>query len=269
MIYVGLLILGLGLGVMINLLADDLPGRTRPGRPHCMACGRPYHPSQWLALTAWLTGRGRCAQCGTLMRWRKPAVEIASAALLVFLYQRFDATPKGALLALLLECLLLISVIDLEHRLILYVTLLPAAGAALLYGVFGAGGEPGPALTRTLIGGAAGFGVFYVFYLLGFAYSAWIARRRGEPLDEIAFGGGDANLGGVVGLAVGWPAILLTLFYTVMSGGLIAGLFLVVMILRRRNALLIPIPYGPFIVFGAVMVLVFSADVSRLYGFTP
>ena len=44
--------------------------------------------------------------------------------------------------------------------------------------------------------------------------------------------------GGVVGLAVGWPGIILTVFYSVLAGGLIAGLFLLYNALRRRNALL-------------------------------
>jgi leader peptidase (prepilin peptidase)/N-methyltransferase len=264
-----LFLLGLALGAGLNQLADDLPHRSRPGRPHCPQCGREYDPRQWLSLAAWPTGRRRCAQCGAPQAWRRPIVELTSALMLVFLYNRFGAAPRALLLGLLLECLLLITVIDLEHRLILYVTIFPAALAALLYGLFGTGGEWPQTLSRSLIGGLAGFGVFYAFYLLGFVYSALVASRRGAPLDEVAFGGGDANLGGVVGLAVGWPAMILTIVYAVVAGGLIAGLILLIMSARRRNALLVPIPYGPFIVLGAVAVLVFGTEVRRFYGFAP
>jgi leader peptidase (prepilin peptidase) / N-methyltransferase len=272
MIYIAfiiLAILGVGLGAVLNALADDLPNYVRPSLPHCHKCGLPYHSSQWVALVAWVQGRSRCAQCQARMHWRRPVVEIASAIMLIFLYQRFGLTPKFFLLSLFLECMLLITVIDLEHRLILYTTIVPAALAALLYGLFANGGELWPALVRSLIGGAVGYGVFYLFYLLGFVYSAWVARRRGQPLDEIAFGGGDVNLAGVIGLAVGWPAIVLSLVYTVMAGGVISGLFLAFMFLRRRNALLTPLPYGPFIVLGAVIVLVFASELRRLYGITP
>jgi prepilin signal peptidase PulO-like enzyme (type II secretory pathway) len=264
-----LIILGLSLALLINILADDLPHRLIPSRPHCHSCSFPQPRWQWLATVALLTGRGRCGQCGSPITWRKPVVELASVLILLFLYHRFDLTLKFGLLALLLECLLLITVIDMEHRLILYVTIFPAAAAALLYGLFGAGADLQAALTQTLTGGAVGFGVFYLFFLLGQLYGRFVAWRRGEPLDEIAFGGGDANLGGVVGLAVGWPGIILTLFYTVLSGGAVAALVLVIMFLRRRNALLIPIPYGPFIVFGAVIVLVFADELRRLVGITP
>ncbi len=261
--------LGAAIGAALNALADDLPNYLKPKPPHCHACSFPYHPLQWVAVVGLLTGRSRCAQCGSRLRWRKPIVEIVSALILVFLYLRFGLTLKNVFLALFLEGLLLITVIDLEHRLILYSTIFPTSVAALVYGLLAAVGDGWSALTRTLIVGAVGFGVFYIFYLLGFVYSAWVARRQGQPLDEIAFGGGDANLGGVVGLAVGWPGITLSVVYAVLAGGLISALFLIFMSLWRRNALLMPIPYGPFIVFGAVVVLVFAPELRHLVGITP
>ncbi|HLF00426.1 MAG TPA: hypothetical protein VI547_00475, partial [Anaerolineales bacterium] len=97
-------------------------------------------------------------------------------------------------------------------------------------------------------------------------YSAWVARRRGEPLDEIAFGYGDANLGGVVGLAVGWSGIVVSIVYAVLAGGIVSAIFLAVMALRKRNSLFTPIPYGPFIVFGAVLMLLFSVEVRQFLG---
>ncbi len=264
-----LIIAGILAGAIINILADDLPRRARPGAPRCHACHFSFRRSQVVALWAFAVGQWRCAHCGAALRWRRPLVEIASAVLLGFVFQRFGVTARAWLLSLLLECLLLITVIDLEHRLILYVTIFPTAAVALAYGLVARAPDFGTALVQTLVGGAVGFGVLYLFYLLGFVYSAWVARRRGAPLDEVAFGGGDANLGGVIGLAVGWPGIVLSLFYTVLSGGAVAAIYLFVMYLRRRNSLLTPIPYGPFIVLGAVLLLLFAEELQRLYGQAP
>jgi len=269
MLQFALIILGGLIGSALNVLADDLPHRTRPHSPHCHACGFPYHRSQWAALAALVAGRWRCAQCNAPLLWRRVVVEVASAAMLAYVFQRFGLTLKFGLLAALLECLLLITVIDLEHRLILYITVFPTAVVALLYGLFGGELDFNPALTKTLIGGGVGFGVFYLFYLLGIGFGVIMARVRGEPLSEIAFGGGDANLGGVVGLAVGWPGIVLTVLYAVVSGGIAAGLYLTIMRLRKRYNSFTPIPYGPFIVFGAVVILLFAADIKRFYGTGP
>lgn len=257
-----LILLGLLLGAAINALADDLPRRVRPQMPHCEACGELHHPLQWSAALAFLAGRGRCGHCGAPLRLRRVAVEIVSAVLLVYLFARFGPTTRFVLLAALLECFWLITVIDLEHRLILYVTVIPAAFIALLYGLFGA--ERGAA--RTLIGGAVGFGALYAVYLFGWGFSALLARIRKQPLGETAFGGGDVNLAGVIGLAVGWQGIVLALMIAILSGGVGATLYLIVMALRRRYKLFTAIPYGPFLVFGAVMLLLFDAEIKRRFG---
>lgn len=260
------IVLGVLSGALINLLADTLPYRMRPDAPRCHACHFSLRGSQVVTVWAFAVGQWRCAQCGAGLRWRRLTVEIASAALLAFVAQRFGLTVRSLLLSLLLECLLLITVIDLEHRLILYVTVGPAAAAALAYSLFGTGRAWMAALVPTLIGGAVGFGVFFGFYVLGFAYSALVARLRGQPLNEIAFGGGDVNLGGVVGLAVGWPAIVLSLFYTVLSGGVVAVLFMLVLHFRRQDWRFRPIPYGPFIVLAASVLLLFPDEIRSFYG---
>lgn len=257
-----LILIGLLLGAAINALADDLPRRVRPQVPHCEACGELHHPLLWSAVVAFLIGRGRCAHCGAPLRLRRVAVEIASAVLLVYLFARFGPTARFVLLAALLECLLLITVIDLEHRLILYVTIVPTAFVALLYGLFGA--ERG--VSRTLLGGAVGFLSLLVVYGLGGVFTWLMARIRKQALSEAAFGGGDVNLAGVIGLAVGWTGIVLALMIAILSGGVGATLYLLVMLIRRRYSLFTAIPYGPFLVFGAGVVLLFDAEIKRRFG---
>ena len=255
-------LIGLILGAAINALADDLPRRVRPELPHCDACGELHHPLLWSAVAAFLLGRGQCAQCGAPFRLRRVVVEIASAVLWVYLFARFGATTRFVLLAALLECLLLITVIDLEHRLILYVTVFPTALVALMYGLFGA--ERG--LSRTFLGGAVGFLSLLVVYWLGGLFTWLVARIRKRPLSEVAFGGGDVNLAGVIGLAVGWQGIVLALMIAILSGGVGATLYLIVMALRRRYTLFTAIPYGPFLVFGAVVLLLFDSEIRRRFG---
>ena len=65
MIYIAFIILGVlgvGVGAVLNALADDLPHYVRPSLPHCRECGLPNHSSQWVALVAFVRGRSRCAQ---------------------------------------------------------------------------------------------------------------------------------------------------------------------------------------------------------------
>jgi leader peptidase (prepilin peptidase)/N-methyltransferase len=261
MVQLLLALIGLLAGGVINALADDLPSRAELRQPRCPACDQRYAPIQWVAVVAFLTGRGRCGFCDASLALRRVLVEIVSALMLVFLYDKFGPSLKFLLLAVLLEGLWLITIIDLEHRLILYITIFPMIGVAILYSLFGAERS----WQRTLVGGLVGFGVVYLIYLLGWVFGAVAARRRGEPLNEIPFGGGDVNLAAVLGLAVGWSGILLSLFITVMTGGLGALIYMLFMSFRRRYDAFTPIPYGPFLVLGAVVLLVFDAEIRQYF----
>ena len=262
MIEVLLLLLGILIGSLINGLADDLPRRITFHFPsHCPNCDAVNPPLRRVALIGFFTPHRRCANCSMSLSWRTLFVEIISSAMLFFLYQKFGLTLKFGLLALLMECLLLITVIDLEHRLILYVTVIPSAFIALIYGIFGAGHD----LSKTLLGGAAGFGFIYSVYLFGWVFSKVMTCIRGQELDEVVFGGGDVYLSGVIGLAVGWSGIVLALFMAIMVGGASAAIYLIIAILRRRYNVFTPIPYGPFLVLGAIVLLVFSEEIRVYY----
>jgi len=63
-------------------------------------------------------------------------------------------------------------------------------------------------------------------------------------------------LGGFIGLVLGFPQVLTALFVAVLLGGL-AGLlyWFVQAVILRRYSLFTAIPYGPFLVIGAMLVM--------------
>jgi prepilin signal peptidase PulO-like enzyme (type II secretory pathway) len=81
-----------------------------------------------------------------------------------------------------------------------------------------------------------------------------------------ALGFGDVNLSGVLGLILGWPLILPTLFLSILIGGVVSLVYMLTMLAFRRYQLLMAIPYGPFLVSGAVLLIFFRDSVlSRLF----
>jgi leader peptidase (prepilin peptidase)/N-methyltransferase len=236
-------------GGLVNWLADALPIYRRPVRPRCHRCGGPRGPMAWLGLLDAASG-SVCRYCGARRGARAWLVELACAAFAVWMYLRDPSLAvflPGLLVGLVF---LLIAVIDIEHRLILRIVALPSA---VLLGVIGAL-QPNRGPVKVLLGGVAGFLILWLMYLLGLAFSRWMARRRGAPLEEVAFGFGDVMLGGLIGLVVGWPGVIIA----VVTGVLLAGVFslgyLGLMILRRRYSTFTPIPYGPFLLAGAGLV---------------
>jgi leader peptidase (prepilin peptidase) / N-methyltransferase len=257
--------LGLALGIPLNMLADDLPpdelGLKRPlRRPHCAYCGVDYAWRHWLAVGHWLMRRGRCEHCGGARRLRPVVVELLMglglAGLWVWAKGDWTAFGPAAVLAFIFA---LITIIDIEHRLILWGVVLPAA---VVIGIMQAVNHGG---WKTLWGGLAGYGLVAGMFLLGQLFSAGLARLRGRPIDEVAFGSGDVNLAALVGLAVGWPEMLLVLMVTIFSGGAFAFLYLIVQTLRRRYNAYTAIPYGPFFVLGAAVVYLYGRDFAAWY----
>ena len=247
---VGIGILGWLLGVAVNLLSDSLPATRRFHAPTCTHCRAPRPVAGWSALTAALSGTWTCGYCGSARSLRGPVVELAGAAGTLLLFVR-DPRASVLLPALLVGfTFLLITVIDLEHRLILHVVVLPAAIILGTIGIL----DPARGALKTLGGGLAGAGSFYLLFLLGEAFARAIARARQKPLDEVAFGFGDVTLAGLIGLIVGWPAVVLALLLGILTAGVFSLGHVLVMLLRRRYSAFTPIAYGPFLILGASLV---------------
>jgi leader peptidase (prepilin peptidase)/N-methyltransferase len=257
------LIPGWALGVLINLAADGLPRGGWLRRPVCQACGAPRPPAAWPALPAWFLRIHRCAYCGVPRPARAPIVEAASALGWLALARARPDPPALAPALLISAVFLLVIVIDVEHRLIPHALTLPAAVAIGLVGAL----DPARGPVKTLLGGAAGFAFFLLLYYLGGAFARAAARLRGRALEEVAFGFGDVTLAGVIGLAVGWPGVLVALFLGILAAGAFSLAFLLGMLVRRRYTAFVPIPYGPFLVLGGWAVYLGGREVfARLLG---
>lgn len=253
------LVLGWFAGVFINYASDVLPHTRRFSRPVCRDCQRAYSWIDYLTFRA-------CRNCGILRSLRTWIVQILTPASFAYFWL-FPSKALGLPLSLIvLTYFAVITVIDLEHRLILHPTSLFGAVLGLFVGITiyqGALGLPLPsALGYSLLGGLIGFGFMYSLYLIGMFVARYRARKlqaEGEADDEEeALGGGDVYLAGVLGLMLGSQFIINGLVSGILLGGLVSLMLVIVLLLRRRylsQSLMTFIPYGPYLIAGAFRVL--------------
>jgi len=149
-------------------------------------------------------------------------------------------------------------VIDLEYRLIMHPVSIFGAALGLAVGILRVG------WVSALIGGALGFGIMWLLYMLGVLIIKMVNRRRGMPVSDVALGFGDVNLSGVLGLMLGWQMILAGLVLAVLIGGAVSLVVIVVKLVRRRYEAFMAVPYGPFLVLGAVAFIYFSDQLAVL-----
>lgn len=252
-------LIGLAVGVGLNVLADDLPpdengdrGAIKP--PHCSVCGHWFAPAHWLAMWHFLHG-GRCSHCSARRRWRSWIVELFTAGTFASLWFWAQADVGRFYAAATISTIfLLITIIDIEHRLILWRVVWVSAIILLIIGVV----SPERGWQKTLLGAVVGYSLVFGLFLLGQGYMWLVARLQGKPLDEIAFGGGDVNLAGLIGLAVGWSGVLIALFAGIVAGGVFSLGYIAVQVVRGKYNPHTAIPYGPFLVLGAMVVYLFG-----------
>jgi leader peptidase (prepilin peptidase)/N-methyltransferase len=144
--------------------------------------------------------------------------------------------------------LALVTVTDLEHRLIPNRAILPAIAIAAL-------ASPlwfGPGWWLALLGGAIGYGFFWLVVQLGDRF-----------LGRGAMGWGDVKLAAFVGLITGFPGIITALVLTIIAGGVVSLVLLLTRIVNLRSG----IPYGPFICLGGFLTMLYGQQVMARFFF--
>lgn len=237
-----LFVLGWSLGVLVNLLADSLPVERRLAAPVCDACGNPIQLTRYF----FCEPCGACGNATSARRWIVAwGLGLVFASIPLWLPERLT----NFLVILLITYFALVLVIDIEHRLILH----PISFTGVLLGAVVGFWIRGP--LATLLGGAAGFGIMFVLYLFGELFARVMAKRRGQELEEVALGFGDVNLAGVLGLMLGWPGIGIGLLLAILAGGLVSAGFLVTMLVKKNYTAFTALPYAPFLIFAACILL--------------
>lgn len=260
-------IIGVLAGGVVNVLADDLPLRRKPRLPH-------YPDDEnrqfiaWLGLTAFLLGKRTSSQ-GAKLSIRHPVTEILTAGLMILCvlvaWDKNIATVQLLFWLLFMAIFVLITVIDVEHKLILFVVMRPTAVVAIIYALAVQDATP-PTFVDHIIGGIVGFCAFWLLYNGGYLFTYVMGRLRGQQIDEVAFGYGDVMLAGVSGLILGWQSLIFALLITILLGGLGAFVYLAFKALARgRYSAFDAIPYGPYIVVGTITTMLFTTEVIGFF----
>ncbi len=226
---------GLAVGSFLNVCMYRLPRGesvvTPPSR--CPSCG---HRLRWfdnVPVLGWLVLRGRCRSCRTAISPRYPLVEVATAGFFLLQLWQVGWAPLLAVRLLFVSAMIVLFVIDLQHRILPNVITLPGIVVGLVACLFF---EPG--WRSSLIGVAAGGGVLWA---IGEAYF----RIRGEE----GMGFGDVKMLAMIGAFLGWQLMLVTLLLASLAGSIIGG----TMIAIDRGNMKYALPLGSFLALGAIV----------------
>jgi leader peptidase (prepilin peptidase)/N-methyltransferase len=278
-----LFVLGLCVGSFLNVLADRLPKGedVLKSRSHCDYC---KHKLRWYELVPLLSiilqqGKSRC--CKKRLSVQYPLVELAAGIgfVLIYSYQLFllhqsyggQAGGQAAFsfqmdiqsllnivrlisYFVLLSSFLVIFISDLKYEIIPIEMIIVGSVAALGMVFFDVAmvrsNLPAEAGNLTVLNhffSAIGAGLFF--------FGIWFFTK-GK-----AMGDGDIYLASLIGFLLGFPDIIVSLYAAFLTGALVG----IILVLGRKKSLKAHIPFGPFLIAGYGITVLWGDTILRIW----
>lgn len=241
-------IYGLIIGSFLNVCIYRIPRNESIAWPgsHCPTCS---HNLKWydnIPLVSYLVLKGKCRYCNTNISAQYPLVESLNAYVYIIMYMKFGFGLDFIFYSLISSILVSIIFIDLKEMIIpdslvlciLVLSIIHKTVNHLLYGI-------SPEIINSILG----------LLLAGGLFLAIVILSRG------GMGGGDVTLTGALGFVLGVKYIVLNIFLSFVLGAIISIVLLAAKIKTRKD----PIPFGPFIVLGFFITVLWGQDIINWY----
>ncbi|MCA9368874.1 MAG: prepilin peptidase [Pseudomonadales bacterium] len=253
-------IVGLVIGSFLNvvILRSIRDESWVTGRSHCDVCGAQIAWYDNVPLLSYLILRGRCRHCKKAISISHPVVEGLTGVLFVwwyaglFLFFKLTQEPFVVLQPLFWLAVAAILMVIFVTDVLVYVipdkavvalsALVVVYQLALMYS--------GIMQPRDFMWALMGMAVAVLFF-----FSLWfITRGRGLGL-------GDVKLIAPLTLLMGWPSAVVGIFSAFIIGAVIG----VVSVVAGKKKMKQPIPFGPFLIIGTVISLIWGHDIVSWY----
>lgn len=237
---------GITLGSFLNVCIYRMPHKESVIYPRsaCGHCGQTLKALDLIPIFSWLFLKGKCRYCSGKIAMRYPAVEALTGFVLVTIYLRYGLTLEMLVLSLLSLLLIVMALIDYDHKKILNQWVLAGAVLSLCaplvayfssyswYGYHPAG--------EWLLGSSV---PMLVILLLNLLLGALMKRQ--------ALGMGDVKvfipIGGFLGLVAAFQVIWLAF--------ILGGIFSLIWLFLLKGSSKDTLPFGPFIALGVWILL--------------
>lgn len=236
------------------------------GRSECFECGHVLKAADLVPVVSWLMLGGKCRYCRKPIK-DHPVVELLTG--LLFALSAYVLAPGstdygvGSDLTLgllptlevvrlgfwlvMLTLLIILAVYDARWLILPDKIMVPLISVALVYSA-----------TMAYMTGSRQvlLGALFAAVLAGGAFFVIVAVSKGR-----AMGGGDIKLAFAMGLMLGLKGVAVALLVA-FNAAAILGVALIAMKLRKRHD---QIPFGPFLVGGAIVGFLWAADLVQWY----
>lgn len=252
--------MGLVWGSFLNVVIYRLTHKQSPlsGRSVCPSCKKVISWKYNIPLLSYFWLGGRCHNCHKKISWQYPVIELVTGALFVWWFMvgrgffLLAGTPWGVVQPIFWlvvgMLLLVVFMADFRFGIIPDSVNLALVSLSLFYRL-------GLVLTgqmdvRDFLLAGISAAVITMFFL-----SLWLMTKKK------GFGMGDIKLAPALGLLLGWQRSIVAIFISFIVG----GIFSAVLLIMRKKKMGQTVPFGPFLVFGAAVGLLWGARIWQWY----
>ena len=219
------------------------------GRSYCPKCKKKIVWYDNFPILSYLIINGKCRKCKKSIPIQYPLVEFLNIIFFLIIYYLFSFSITSLLLMILTFAFVIIFFIDLKHYIIPNVLTFPLMVLGFLKSFSPDLNSLFPNFINSLAGGIFGYTIIWSII---FFYKQ-VKNKEGMGL-------GDAKLLAVIGFWFGWMAIPFVLF----SSSIVALILVIPSLLNRTKKFSSQIPFGPYIVIGCILYVVFIEQYKYL-----
>ena len=246
-LYFIIFLFGASVGSFLNVCIYRLPKEESiiSPRSHCTTCNKPVLARDNIPVLSYILLRGKCRNCGEKFSVIYPIIEFLTGIVFVYFFYFFGFNLKVIPYLILTCSLIVISIIDINHRIIPNEISIPFIFLGILFT---------PILPiklyDSLLGILFGGGILYSIAVI----YALVAKKEG-------MGMGDVKLLAMIGAFLGIRGVLVTILLGSFLGT-IGGFAAILLSGKGRDY---PIPFGAFLSIGAVIALLWGDEMIRVY----
>lgn len=241
-------VLGLIVGSFSNVCIYRIPRNESIIYPasHCPKCRSNISPKDNIPLLSYILLKGRCRNCKSKISIQYPIVEFLTGLTYLIIYLTYGLSIQSLVHIILSSALIIIAFIDLNDQIVPDVISLPGIVIGFIISFFVSHISYMNSALGVLVGGG-------IILIIGLAGSIIFKKE--------AMGGGDVKLAAMIGAFLGWRYIMISLFLGFFLGAL-AGILLILSKIKSRED---AIPFGPFIVLGSFITLLWGEKIISWY----
>jgi len=250
-----LAVLSMFLGVIITIIASRDPKGEEDVKwvwPYCKKCNAKLKILDMLVPVNLFNGK--CKKCSGIIA-RPLQVTIFTIVVCISLFLKFGFTIQFYAFLLLMTILIAVFFIDMDYYIIPNDLLISGLGGAILVFIYNIFYEFPVYMDRVwwnpLVGGFSVSILLFIFAIVGFLI------YKTEVL-----GAGDIKLFIPIGIFLGWRMVIVSFVLSAITGSLFS---IAMMMILKRKKIKENIPFGPAIVVGTFITILFGSDILNWY----